>query len=324
MSFEVKPYHHDLKDAWNTFVASAKNATFLFNRNYMDYHADRFRDCSLMVYKNSFLVAILPANSADGRVVSHQGLTYGGLVLHAETKLIDAVQIFKSVLQFFHDAGYHELIYKKLPHFYHRSPAFEDDYFLFLAGAACFRVDTAFVLQRKDAGAYQKRRQRAIQKAKSFSIRIIEQPDLTFFWTHLLTPNLQTRFGINPVHSLEEIQLLQSRFPGQIRYFAAVMDDEEIAGTLLFITDTTVHAQYIAAGDEGRKTGALDLLFHELITTLRLELPYFSFGIVNEEEGRKMNVGLMEWKEGFGTAAFPHYFFRVETAGYSKLDSLST
>ena len=48
--FEIVRYTAEKADEWNAFVAESKNGTFLFNRGYMDYHADRFVDHSLMFY----------------------------------------------------------------------------------------------------------------------------------------------------------------------------------------------------------------------------------------------------------------------------------
>ena len=71
----------------NSFIDQAKNATFLFNRNFMDYHSDRFQDFSMMIFnEKENLVALLPANRVDDIVYSHQGLTYGVLVLTRKIK----------------------------------------------------------------------------------------------------------------------------------------------------------------------------------------------------------------------------------------------
>ena len=87
--FEVKTYEASLKEDWNRFVENAKNSTFLFNRNYMDYHADRFQDMSLMVYRKGKLYALLPANRKSDVLYSHQGLTYGGLILSNKATVLD-------------------------------------------------------------------------------------------------------------------------------------------------------------------------------------------------------------------------------------------
>lgn len=49
--FEVKRYTPEDKSIWDKYVDKARNATFLFHRDYMDYHADRFRDHSLLFIK---------------------------------------------------------------------------------------------------------------------------------------------------------------------------------------------------------------------------------------------------------------------------------
>ena len=63
--FEIKKYNDADKEAWNAYVEHARNATFLFNRNYMDYHSDRFKDYSLMFYKNGKLHSLLPAHERE-------------------------------------------------------------------------------------------------------------------------------------------------------------------------------------------------------------------------------------------------------------------
>lgn len=47
--FEIRKYNDTDKEAWNAFVDQSRNATFLLNRSYMDYHSDRFTDHSLMI-----------------------------------------------------------------------------------------------------------------------------------------------------------------------------------------------------------------------------------------------------------------------------------
>ena len=63
-------------------MSKGKNSTFLFQRDFMDYHSDRFMDHSLLVFKDEKLIAVLPGNQVDNTVYSHQGLTYGGLIVH--------------------------------------------------------------------------------------------------------------------------------------------------------------------------------------------------------------------------------------------------
>ncbi len=78
--WSLERYAPSRASIWDTFVDTSRNGTFLLTRPYMDYHADRFEDCSLMAYKNGKLRAVLPANISGKTLHSHQGLTYGGWI----------------------------------------------------------------------------------------------------------------------------------------------------------------------------------------------------------------------------------------------------
>jgi hypothetical protein len=78
---QVERYTPALQTLWDDFVRSSKNGTFLLERGYMDYHADRFADHSLLVRDDEgTLLAVLPTNADGPRLASHGGLTYGGFI----------------------------------------------------------------------------------------------------------------------------------------------------------------------------------------------------------------------------------------------------
>ena len=77
----LKKYSSEDKNQWDAFCDTAKNATFLFKRDFMDYHTNRFEDFSLLLYKEGVLLALLPANRLETTLYSHQGLTYGGFIV---------------------------------------------------------------------------------------------------------------------------------------------------------------------------------------------------------------------------------------------------
>ena len=75
--FEIIKYTPEYRQQWDEYVAKARNATFLFYRNYMDYHSDRFKDYSLLFFKKGKLHSILPAHQVGKTLCSHFGHTYG-------------------------------------------------------------------------------------------------------------------------------------------------------------------------------------------------------------------------------------------------------
>ena len=112
--FKVKRYHDSLSGVWDDFVERSKNGTFMLSRKFISYHGDRFQDSSLLIYKGKKLIAVFPANSIEDTIYSHQGLSYGGLVLPKHIKLSDALSAFSELLKYYAHNGFSNLIIKSL------------------------------------------------------------------------------------------------------------------------------------------------------------------------------------------------------------------
>ncbi len=311
MTLRVERYRPELAADWNTFVAGSRNGTFLLNRGYMDYHADRFHDHSLVVYDhNANMIALLPANEHAGHLHSHAGLTYGGLLLGPRSGAAEVIEMFDAVRGYLGEHGLASLQYKTIPWIYHRQPAEEDRYALFRAGARLTRRDVLSVVAREDRLRYQERRARGIKAARKAGVEVRESLDYAGFWP-LLADNLLTRYGVAPVHSLPEIQSLHQRFPDRIRLFTAHQENAVVAGAVIYDSHRVAHVQYISASDAGRRMHALDLLFDALLTGPYVDKPYFDFGISNEQAGQVLNAGLAEQKEGFGARSVVHDYYEL-------------
>lgn len=321
-NYKVEKYQADQKISWDSFVKEAKNATFLFQRDFVDYHADRFTDHSLLVYKKEKLVALVPANISGSELHSHQGLTYGGLVLGKKITFEESLEVFRSLLVFLKSEGISVLRLKLLPKIYHHLPSDEMDYLLFLVKATLVRRDfTSCVNYETPLKITSSNRLRGIKKGLKNKLQVREVSDFDAFWTEVLEPNLKQVHDQKPVHSLEEITLLQSRFPNNIKQFNIYKEDKIVAGATIFETSTVAHAQYISANEEGRKTGGLDFLFHHLLQHFSNK-NYFDFGISNEAQGMKVNKGLLTWKESFGGRSIVHDFYEIKTENHHLLNQL--
>ncbi len=320
----VRKYQSTDYELWNLFLENSRTNQFLLSRNFMEYHKDRFEDYSLMVFDEKKLVAIFPANIKNTTIVSHSGLTFGGFIVAENEPTKNSIQYLAELLKFVNEQAIDKIIFKQSPSFYSTVSQDEIDYAMFLVEAKLSRVDVAYAINQKlqNKIQYQERRRRAIKKAEKSGVEIKETIDFSIFWNEILTPNLQSRFGVNPVHSLIEIEGLVAKNPGKIRQFEAWHNGVLLAGTTVFETPTVAHAQYISASDEGRKNGAIDLLFHHLISQTFANKEIFDFGIVNEEEGKKINIGLLDWKEGFGARAYAHRFYEIETKNYVQIEEL--
>lgn len=285
----------------------------MFQRNYMDYHSDRYSDYSLLVYNNhDEIIALLPANKSDNSLISHQGLTFGGLIKSASISTQGTIDAFKSVVKFIREEGNFEtLLYKRMPDFYCALPCQEDLYALFLLEAELVGRNLSLGVNLHQEFRFKRLRERQIKKATRHGVRVVETQELEFFWK-ILSENLLNKFGRRPTHSLEEITYLREMFPDNIRCFVAICDDEVVAGTVIYETELVAHAQYLATNSRGNEIGALDSVINYLIKIEFQEKNYFDFGISSEQDGRVLNTGLSSYKEGFGAHALIHDFYEIK------------
>lgn len=308
---EITNYNPKLhKNIWNIFNKDSKNGLFMFNRDYMDYHSDRFIDHSLMFYEDSKLIALLPINIKDDVLYSHQGLTFGGFIIDENMKQNKMLECFEVLKEYMEENDFKKLIYKSVPYIYHKIPAQEDLYALFKNNAKLFRVDCSTTIDLRNICKMPKGRKAQISRAKREGVEIILSEDFEAF-VMLLNSVLQKQHGVNAVHNAEELKLLYSRFPQNIKLFVAKFNEEIIAATLLFIYDDLVHTQYLAANEKAREIGALDLLIKTLIDEFAKSKKYFDFGISTENGGEYLNSGLIAQKEGFGGRTIVHNIFEV-------------
>lgn len=298
MNFMIRRYNPTESEVWNHFNQTSRNGTFLFDRGYMNYHAERFEDCSLMIEKNGRLAAMLPANRDDDTVISHGGLTFGGLILADKTGVADVKRIFEQLRDWLLTSGIKKLVYKPVPHIYHRLPCEEDLYVLHCMGAKTIRVDVSTTLQQSTRLPSAKGRRHAISKARKAGISVRESNDFAGFWK-ILTQNLADRYSAKPTHNLEEIQLLATHFP-QIQLYLAYLAECPVAGVVTYDYGRVVHTQYIGLTDEARETGALDMLLDHLIYEVFAHKAYFNFGASTYNHGLALNEGLVAQKEMFG------------------------
>lgn len=300
----------------------AKNATFLFKRDFMEYHQDRFNDYSLLIYKKEKLISILPANKNDGVVYSHLGLTYGGLVVKKDAKFTDTWEAWKTVLKFLQDNDFQKLIVKEMPSMYTSYPSDEFSYLMYILKAKLVRTDVASSIYLPEALKIQSNRKEGVKKAERAGLTIKEEPNFEAFWNEILIPNLEKRHGASPVHSVSEISTLHSKFPKNIRQFNVYSDTNIVAGATIFETKRVAHVQYISANENRQELGALDFLFNSIITETFMGKQYFDFGTSNENQGNNLNKGLLYWKECFGARSMTQRYYEIDTSQHTLMDTV--
>jgi hypothetical protein len=313
--FSISPYTPDRLSEWNAFVAQSKNGTFLFDRSYMDYHADRFTDHSLMFFIDGSLMAVLPANRRGDTLFSHQGLSYGGLVMSAEATTAKVCTLFDELNALLLEQGIAKVVYKPVPWIFHSLPAEEDLYAIFLrCNAQLTGRDVSSTIIPNRPVKWKRDRHYAANKARTNGIIVRQTDDFTSFW-EILSDNLMAKFEAKPVHSLQEILLLHQRFPQNIQLWAAYSPDGQmLAATVLYHFRHVVHSQYISASEEGKRLHAVDGLFDHLLHKAFANVPFFNLGTSNMPHSSDLHDSLIYQKEGFGGRAvcYDTYEWRIE------------
>ena len=280
--FEIRRYTPADQQEWDRYVDGARNATFLFKRGYMDYHADRFKDHSLMFFVGNHLHSLLPAHEVGDTLYSHYGLTYGGLIMNLKVTIADTITLFQELNEYLKAAGFHRVIW----HCHAR---------LLLRIVGTTIIMGQHIAWRKD-------HRRRLKNAMENGIRVERDASLEEFWP-LLEANLLKRFESKPVHTLAEMLLLKSRFPDKIIQYNAYQGDQIVGGITFYVTPQVLHGQYSSTNDIGKQTGAMEAIYERVMYHDYVDCPYLDFGSSTEEQGSVINEGLIAHKEGYGGRA---------------------
>ncbi len=302
--FEIVRYSPDLKAEWDAFVSQSKNGTFLFFRDYMDYHSDRFADFSLMFYLDGRLFALLPANRESDALWSHHGLTYGGLIMSDRTTVARTQQLFLELNVFLQRQRFNRVVYKHIPWVYASIPSEEDLYALSSVCHASIKCrNVSSVVQLSKRLPLSTLRKRGLKRAQRADLTVQECADFATFW-QLLESHLLQKYNARPIHTLSEISLLKKRFSDNIRLYTVCHGNELLGGTVLYVDGRIAKTQYISASETGQKEGALDLLFYQLMEDYSCRgLCYFDYGTSNLVGSDALHESLIFQKEGFGGRA---------------------
>lgn len=312
MHIRVEPYTSQHRQIWDEMIAHSRNGVFLFFRDYMEYHSDRFQDASLLFFDEHSLLAVLPANRNGDQLVSHGGLTFGGVISRHSLGASAMLELFDTLREWLRAQGVRSLLYKPVPHIYHRMPAEEDLYALFRSGARLVRRDLSSTLDMVSRPPMQHGRQSQLKRGKrAFVVR--ESRDFGAFMD-LVSSGLTAKYNVAPTHTKEEIELLAARFPQNIRLHGAYRGEHLCAGVLVYENTNVDHVQYIAGEDDAKREGALECIFDDLLERRYATIRYFDWGISTEQAGRWLNLGLVQNKESYGARGVVYDLYELDLA----------
>ncbi len=311
MSLTVRTFTETDTPAWEAFVASANNGTIFHERKFLGYHpGDRFNDHSLLVDKGGKLRAIFPAVeiNSDGvkSLVSHQGSSYGGIVVQEDLSFQDSYDFVQAITEYARKAGFQRIQMTLPPAIYQYRVSNYLDFSLIKHGFSYKKRDVSSMLTieespEKNLQRFRSTHRTAVRKAVKQGVTIRESEDWSDFYD-ILKENLNIRHNVQPTHTLDELLILRDLYPEQIKLFGAYHEDKLVAGVVNFsVNKDVVLAFYISHNEKYQNLRAVNLLFYEIITWCHNNsYRYLDFGIftVNMEP----NFGLGRFKENFGAS----------------------
>lgn len=307
----IKKYNPEDQSLWDNFISRSKNGLFLFYRDYMDYHSDRFSDYSLLFFKGKKLIALLPANIRKNVLFSHEGLTFGGIISTKKMRTEVMLEIFRALRVYLNENRINRLVYKVIPHIYHLQPAEEDLYALFINNARLIRRDIASTIKSDQKVSLSRSRKRNIKKARDSGLQVTQSLDFSRAM-EIFAQRADEKYGVKIVHTTNEMELLARRFPENIKLFTAEKNNMIYAAVIIYESLNVAHAQYQAASSEGMELRASDLIFDFIISDYYQTKKYFDFGISTENEGRYLNERLIDYKERYGARAIVYDFYEMK------------
>lgn len=316
---EALPYSADDFEEWDAFVGLSHNGSLVHTRAFMAHHKDRFIERSLIVRDSGRLIAVMPAAEATEQantVVSHPGLSYGGLVHAGRLDARNAQPVLDAVLATFKAQGYERFIYKSIPRMYHRMPSEDDEFALQQRGARLERMLLNCVVDLQGSLVLSSRKRRNLRRAEE--LRVVDDSTRIRDFHAMLASNLRERHGVSPVHSADELEHLSEEFSKEISLYLAYHANSIVAGCLVFRTSQCWHAQYIAMNSEGAQRGAVDFVLVSAIAAARSAgARYFSLGVSNEPKTGILNASLYGFKREFSGGGVLHRTWSVPVAGVS-------
>ena len=303
MNLRIEKYSQKDFDIWDFFCNTSQNGTFLHTRKFIEYQSEKFIDFSLIFLKDEKLIGLFPLaffENNESLIISHPGLSYGGIVHNGDLngeKMLNAIDLS---LEYLKKHNFKKLIYKPIPYIYQIIPSDDDIYALTQRGGIIQRSELS-----SSVNLYSKFK--VDSKKVRLSSPLINESDikegadhLSEYWQLLSTVLMKYHNSI-PTHNFLEIQYLMKIFPNNIKLYSISVNNEIIAGVILFITSRCWHVQYMASNEMGRKLSALDIILSHLIENAKKSsINFFDFGHSNELKGKVLNQGLYNFKNKFG------------------------
>lgn len=303
------------EEVWDKFVMNESvNGTFLQTWRFLNYHPKgRFQDCSLIFYYDNKIAAVCPANivERDGKkcFFSHQGSTYGGLVIGEKFyKARHVTDMVKELKEYVRSLGCDEIYLKITPDILSQNDSLLE-YACYYNGFSEYKEIGLYI----NYDCYREPVMKNLSQGKrtnihnceraNVQVRVLKSAEEIGVFHNILCENLQ-KYQVIPVHSIEELlDLKNNRITEECEFFGGYLGDEMVTGVMMFYFKNVMvaHTQYLCAKQAYAALSPLSYLYYWIIQEMK-ERGYrkLSWGICTEEHGKELNFGLIHNKESYG------------------------
>lgn len=316
---EIVRYDQSYYDKWEKFVLSNSiNGTFLQSRLFLEYHGTRFKDHSILFVRGgNTIVGVCPAceKEENGKklFLSHIGSTFGGIIVGKDFYNITNVSEMVTVLNsYLINNGFNYSLLKSTNEIFSKENNNLIDYFLYKENYSSydelsFAIDLSRINNDDVISNFKSKTRNLFRTSLKNNLeikQIFSREEIVKFYG-ILCKSLE-KYNTKPVHTLDELfDLYFNRLNNCIRFYGVFLNEEMIAGAMVFIINNVFHTQYLCANPDYLYLKPMDFMDGNLIIIAYKEkFAYFSFGISTENHGKYLNETLAKFKEGFGTQFF--------------------
>jgi hypothetical protein len=107
------------------------------------------------------------------------------------------------------------------------------------------------------------------------------------------------KYNKKPVHNISQLNYLKSKFPNEIIFHEATLNNDPIGGCVIFKVNRCIHIQYLCSTDLGRKNRVIDFTVNKL-TEIYSEYEFLDYGVSTENNGEFLNYDLLNAKRELG------------------------
>lgn len=284
-----------------------KNDTIFHESRFLSYHGDRFKDRSMMIKDDYWFTAAEVININGSKILhSHPGASFGGIVLPYNSTLKKVDEVVNNIIYYAEKNKFDEIFMRLPPYIYHKHPCDELDYslvhneFKLVNSELSLAIPVDLDLEEWKSSVLRSDTRRSMKKQKG--VTIAWSDDYYSFWK-ILSDNLETRYDVQPTHTINEILMIKDLYPYNVWLISCYYNTKMIAGVVLIVAGSTCfEVFYIAQDYEYQKYRPVNLLFEEVYRWAYMnDFKYINLGISTENQGRDVNWGLFRFKEGFGS-----------------------